>query len=232
MGRGAEWRRDRASAIVSGVEKEFNVQLAVIQAAAWILSIGLHEAGHAYTANRLGDPTPGMFGRLTLNPFAHLKPVVTAIILPLIFIISQQGLLGGASTPINPSYFRKPLRDRVIVALAGPTVNILLLLLFSGAFLALPASVLAEGSIYLRLLKYFVSLNAFLILFNLLPVPGLDGGDVIRYFLGPSIREKFDAMRQYGIIIAIVVLSLPHVGGYYFYPVRWYMLQVFGTTLI
>ncbi len=220
------------SDIVPDVEQPFDTQLAVIQAAAWIVSIGLHEAGHAYTANRLGDPTPGMFGRLTLNPFAHLKPVLTAIVLPLIFIISRQGLLGGASTPVNPSYFRKPLRDRVFVALAGPAVNIVLLLLFSGAFLVMPAALVAEGSLYLRLLAYFVYLNAFLIMFNLLPVPGLDGGDVIRYFLGPSIREKFDEMRQYGIIIAIVILSLPHVGRYYFYPVTWYMNQVFGTTHI
>lgn len=201
----------------------------VIQASAWILSVGLHEAGHAYTANRLGDPTPGLYGRLTLNPFAHLKPVSTAIILPLIFIVSRQGLLGGATTPINPSFFTKPLRDRVLVALAGPAVNLLLLLVFSGIFLVLPESMAAEGSMYRRFAYQLVSLNAILILFNMLPVPGLDGGDVLRYFLSPALREKFDGMRQFGIIIAIVFLSLPKVGLYYFLPAYFYLLVVFGS---
>ncbi|KAF0242847.1 MAG: peptidase [Planctomycetota bacterium] len=210
------------------VAQELDTRFIVIQAAAWILSVGLHEAGHAYSADRLGDPTPSIHGRLTLNPFAHLKPVFTAVILPLIFIMSGQGLLGGAWTPIDPAYFKKPLRDRVLVALAGPAVNLALALFFSGIYLAAGRS-LAPGSIYHLLALVMVHLNLVLVLFNMLPVPGLDGGDVLRYFLGPGAREKFDGLRQYGIIIAILVLSIPHVREYYFLPIYLYLALIFGA---
>ncbi len=191
----------------------------IVWGAAWVLSVGLHEAGHAYSADRLGDPTPGLYGRLTLNPFAHLKPVMTAIVLPLLFLVSGAGILGGATTPINPTYFKKPLRDRVLVALAGPLVNVLLTLVFCGVWLAFGPSLAESGKWLAIFILVMVQLNATLFLFNMLPVPGLDGGDVLRYFLGPVAREKFDGMRQYGIIIAVVLLSLPHVRGYFFMPV-------------
>lgn len=174
-------------------------------ATAWILSVGLHEAGHAYSADRLGDPTPGLNGRLTLNPFAHLKPVMTAVILPAILLLSGNGIMGAALTPTNPSYYRRPLRDQALVAAAGPAVNILLALLAAGAFRLFTSS----SSPIVFFLIVMVQLNVILILINLLPIPGLDGGNIFRAGLGPAAREKFDAARQYGLIIAIVVLSLP-----------------------
>lgn len=186
---------------------------------AWVLSVGLHEAGHAFSANRLGDPTPGMFGRLTLNPFAHLKPVMTAVVLPLVFLVSGAGILGGATTPINPSYFRKPLRDRLLVALAGPVVNLLLALLFAGSYFLLGRAS-AEVSTVTAFFLVMVHLNLVLLLFNMLPVPGLDGGDVLRYFLPAELREKFDGARPFGIVIAMVLLSIPAVGRTYFVPVN------------
>ncbi|MEK7465999.1 MAG: site-2 protease family protein [Planctomycetota bacterium] len=207
--------------------QDFETQYKLIQAAAWVLSVGLHEAGHAYSATWFGDPTPANHGRLTLNPFAHLKPVFTAVILPLVFIMSGQGLLGGAWTPIDPAYFKKPLRDRVFVALAGPVVNVVLALLFSGLYLVIRPSLPAD-SVYHLLFLVMIQLNLILLFFNMLPVPGLDGGDVLRYFLGPVAREKFDALRQYGIIIAIVILSIPNVSKYYFLPVYKYRELLFG----
>jgi Zn-dependent protease len=207
------------------VPQQIDPQLVTIQVAAWVLSVGLHEAGHAYTATYLGDPTPADNGRLTLNPFAHMKPVFTAIILPLIFMVSGQGLLGGAWTPIDPSYFKKPLRDRVFVALAGPAVNVLLALLFSGAYLAFGQAIAPPGTVWFVLFLVIIQLNLVLALFNMLPIPGLDGGDVLRYFLGPAAREKFDALRQYGIIIAIVILNIPQVSEVFFAPV-WFLLRL------
>src|SRR6185295_629791 len=91
-----------------------------------LLSTAFHEMAHAFTAYLLGDPTPGRHGRLTLNPIPHLQPVMTAVILPVIMYLSGMGLMMMAFTPIDPTKFRKPLRDRALVAVAGPITNIVL----------------------------------------------------------------------------------------------------------
>jgi len=194
----------------------------VILGTAWVLSIGLHEAGHAYTAHWLGDPTPELHGRLTLNPFAHLKPINTAVLLPLFFLAVGGGILGAASTPIDPSRFRKPLRDRLLVAAAGPAVNLLLAGAFIGIFLLLGERA-PRGSLNHTFLFAMVHLNLVLFLFNMVPIPPLDGGDVFRYFLGVRGREVLDGMRQYGIIVAIILLNIPKVAAVYFMPA--YLLE-------
>lgn len=207
---------------------EEKLPIYLIMITSWVLSAGLHEAGHAFTADRLGDPTPGLAGRLTLNPFAHLKPIATAIILPLVLLLYSGMILGGATTPINPSFFRKPLRDRLVVALAGPAVNVVLALLFTGIHFVLPASLSFPNSLYGVLVFQMVYLNLILIAINLLPIPGLDGGDVLRFFLSPALREKFDELRQFGLVIMLVFLSIPAISRYYFKPVALYLDLVFG----
>lgn len=202
-------------------------QVIALYAAAWVISIGLHEAGHAYAATALGDPTPGDHGRLTLNPFAHLKPVFTAIILPLILLTTTGMILGAASTPIDPTGFRKPLRDRLLVAAAGPAVNLVLAGLFVGLYL-LVRSRAPAGSLNEEFFRIIIRLNMILLMFNLLPIPPLDGGDVFRYFLTPRLREMLDGMRQYGILIAMILLSIPKVAVVFFFPVFFVEFLLFG----
>ncbi len=93
-------------------------------AALVILSTAFHEMGHAFVATWLGDPTPGRHGRLTFNPIPHLQPVLTAIVLPLVTILSNYGFMILATTPVDPSRLRKPLRDQALVAVAGPIMNV------------------------------------------------------------------------------------------------------------
>ncbi|MBI2922639.1 MAG: site-2 protease family protein [Planctomycetes bacterium] len=207
---------------------DIDPQTIAITAAAWVISIGLHEAGHAFAADALGDPTPSDHGRLTLNPFAHLKPVFTAIVLPLVLMATTGMILGAASTPIDPSRFRKPLRDRLLVAAAGPAVNLLLAGLFVGLYLLMRSRAPA-GSVNELFFRIIIRLNLILLMFNMLPFPPLDGGDVLRFFLTPRLREILDGMRQYGILIAIIVLSIPAVAVVFFFPVDFTDFLLFGS---
>jgi Zn-dependent protease len=138
-------------------------------------------------------------------------------------------MLGAAWTPIDPSRFKKPLRDRVLVALAGPAVNLAFAALFIGITLLLRAFDRAPvGSFNFSVAYFMVHLNLVLFTFNLLPVPGLDGGDVARYFMPAGLRESFDSMRPYGILIAIILMSPKLLGVWWFLPVYLVEGLVFG----
>lgn len=132
-----------------------------------IIAIGLHEAAHCFMADHLGDPTPRSLGRLTLNPLAHLDPLGTLAIL-------ITGFFGwGKSSPFDPYNLKNPKRDTALIALAGPVSNILFAILLSLLFrLAnLPQSLLS-------ILYSLIRLNVYLALFNLLPIPPLDGSKI------------------------------------------------------
>lgn len=204
----------------------FNPEMIVIYGACWVISIGLHEAGHAFTADRLGDSTPADFGRLTLNPLVHMQPVMTAVVLPVVLISMGMPPLGAASTPYNPANFRKPIRDTALVAIAGPIVNIALAGFFSAAYLLFFRNI-PQDSISFRFLEHAVWLNLILVMFNLLPVPGLDGGSIVRAFLPRRAREIFDGARQFGILIAIILVNIPAVSFAIFFPAALVQFLVF-----
>jgi len=184
-----------------------------IQFAVLILSLSFHEAAHAWTANRLGDPTARMLGRLTLNPLAHIDWIGT-VLFPLIAMLSNVPLLGWAKpVPVNMWHFKQPRRDFAIVAAAGPASN---LLLSAGA--AILFHVLAPRGldsvsmqsetqvITLAVLEYIVRMNTLLAVFNMLPVPPLDGGNVLMGVVSEQGARAIGWLRPYGFLILYVLM--------------------------
>ncbi|MEO0265621.1 MAG: site-2 protease family protein [candidate division WOR-3 bacterium] len=188
-----------------------------------LLALTIHEFFHGYTAYKLGDPTPKLMGRLTLNPLVHIDPVgfVTLLFLH----------LGWAKpVPVNPYNLRYPKRDIVLVSLAGPVSNLL-----SGAIIGFAIRFTSYspfwGSIVGAMLVNFVIISAALAFFNLIPIPPLDGWHVLEYFLPSGVFKSF--LRRYGyyVLIFIIVFSAliyPILGLYINGTVKLYLNLVLG----
>ncbi len=176
-----------------------------------ILSLAIHEAAHAFVAYRCGDDTAKHMGRLTLNPIDHIDPFMT-IILPLFLWIYSSGafVFGGAKpVPVNPYNLKHPSRDMMYVALAGPISNFLLAIVFMLAFKGLGASgQYSDGSLMMSALRQAAILNVILAVFNLTPIPPLDGSRVVMHFLPQSKKHAYAQIERYGIFIIIGLLYL------------------------
>ena len=192
----------------------------ILSLVAVFMAIVMHEVAHGYVAFRLGDHTARSRGRLTLNPLAHIDPIGT-ILVPLVLAVLNLPLFGWAKpVPINPNYFRNPFRGMLYVAAAGPGTNIALALLTAGfgrlLLLAVPNSILfgppAFSSNLVRaiffLLGAFVIYNVLLALFNMIPIPPLDGSRVLTYFLPTAGKRFMLSIEQYGFLILIAVIFL------------------------
>ncbi|MBI3894270.1 MAG: site-2 protease family protein [Candidatus Wallbacteria bacterium] len=174
--------------------------------AIFVVAITLHEYGHAFVATKLGDPTPRAMGRLTLDPRAHLDPIGTLLI-----FVAHFGY--AKPVPINPAYFRKPGRDQVLVAMAGPAMNLLLCALcilgVRGLFPALQFATVIWWPwwklLALQALVLSAILNATLAVFNLIPVPPLDGSYLLERALPPAQRMAY---RQNQMLISAVGIVL------------------------
>ena len=193
----------------------------VFQIATWliplIIAIVFHEIAHGLVARRLGDPTAEERGRLSLNPIRHVDPFGT-VILPLILAISHAPIFGWAKpVPVNYRRLRHPRRDMVLVALAGPGMNLLLALVGAMVLAAtlslssdpngLATTLIAGNAIN------FVLINIFLAVFNLLPIPPFDGGHVVQGLLPPNAAAAFGKIGRYSLLVLIVLLLvLPMVG--------------------
>jgi Zn-dependent protease len=186
---------------------------------ALLFSVVTHECAHGWVAYRCGDPTARLLGRLTLNPIKHIDPVGT-ILVPLIMALLPGGLLFGWAkpVPIDPTRLRDPLRDQALVAAAGPTSNLLLaglcavlLGLFAAAFgvpsHAGPGGVALDLRLFLFQLLYVgIQLNVLLALFNLIPIPPLDGSWILyRWLRGPAALF-YDRLRPVGFFLVILLL--------------------------
>lgn len=181
-----------------------------------LLSTAFHEMAHAFTANYFGDPTPGRHGRLTINPIPHLQPLWTAVILPVIMFLSSGILLGLAQTPIDPSRFRHPLRDHAIVAVAGPITNVLCAGVLT-AIMWIPGVWQSGQTVSMLALFFAAFMNLILAVFNMLPLPPLDGYWIIRPLLPLQLRMHSDAFARSPFSLLLLLL----VGGTlvsYFYP--------------
>jgi len=167
-----------------------------------LISLTIHEAAHAWTADRLGDPTARMLGRVSLNPAAHIDWIGT-VLFPLIAMITHFPLIGWAKpVPVNTRNLRHPRRDFMIVAAAGPISNLLqavaaaIVLRVAGASLADSMPGWAVGALTLA-----VEINLLLAFFNLIPVPPLDGGNVMLGLLPPRAAAVYAQLRQYGFLL-------------------------------
>ena len=198
-----------------------NVLDIVLSLIAVLTAIILHEVSHGYVAYRLGDPTAKMRGRLTLNPLAHVDPIGT-ILVPLVLVVIRSPFLFGWAkpVPINPNYFRNPFRGMLYVAIAGPTTNLglalvttavgrLLLVAFPDPFFFARGTFAANliGAV-LTLLGVFVVFNIILAVFNMIPIPPLDGSRVLAYFLPPAGRRIMIMLERYGFLILIAFIFL------------------------
>jgi Zn-dependent protease len=178
----------------------------------FVICLGIHEAAHAWVALKCGDPTGRDLGRITLNPIPHIDPFMT-IILPGLFLLSKSGILfGGAKpVPVNFHRLRHPWRDMSLVALAGPVSNLCLAVIFMVAwrfFLdtgyyndASDSPIMRQEDLLPQVLWSAVSFNVLLAVFNLVPIPPLDGSRVMAWILPPGVREPYVAMERYGLLI-------------------------------
>jgi Zn-dependent protease len=172
-----------------------------------LFSLTVHETAHAWTASRLGDPTARLLGRVSLNPIVHADLIGT-IIFPLLAIIGNVPLIGWAKpVPVNIKRLRHGRSDYVFVAAAGPASNLLLALGASIALSLLTVSPMRLGEPNVSapiasLLAQAMVINVLLAVFNMIPIPPLDGGNVLGGLLPRSIGSKYDAlMRPYGFIL-------------------------------
>lgn len=163
---------------------------------ALIISVIIHEMAHGYAANWLGDPTARLQGRLSPNPLVHLDPLMSVII-PGLLIMSGSPILFGAAKPVpyNPYNFTNQKWGEAIVAAAGPASNIALALVF--AALIRMADVLSLSAAFVQLSFSIIVLNIFLAVFNLVPIPPLDGSKILPRFLPFPLAMKYEAFRRY-----------------------------------
>jgi Zn-dependent protease len=170
-----------------------------------LISLTIHEAAHAWTADRLGDPTARMLGRVSLNPIVHIDPIGT-VLLPLIAAISNLPLIGWAKpVPVNTRNLSNPRRDFMLVAAAGPISNLLQAFVAALVLRVLDASGAGPALLY-QTLGLTIYVNLLLAFFNLIPVPPLDGGNVALGLLPPRLAAKYDQVRQFGFIILYALL--------------------------
>ncbi len=178
-----------------------------------LISVILHEIAHGLAAKKLGDPTASDAGRLTLNPIKHIDPYWT-ILIPLLLIAAHSPfVIGGAKpVPVDPRYFKDPKRDMMWTAIAGPATNIILALLAWGTlYLFSQPSVQAyipSLILYLIMQAGFLAIiiNVMLAVFNLIPVPPLDGGRILVGLLPWKAAVRYAKIERYGILIIFALL--------------------------
>ncbi len=188
----------------------------------FLFAISVHESAHAWTASRCGDPTARMLGRISLNPIKHIDPIGT-VLLPLVAAIAHIPILGWAKpTPVDPRNFRNPVRDDILTAVAGPVSNFVVAGI-SVLLLALIANTSAAGKELViltvggmrdigsnsflapvsLLLFDLMLINVVLAVFNLIPVPPLDGSHVLRHFLPDTARIAYDRIGILGLLVLV-----------------------------
>ena len=178
----------------------------LIQYAFFIFSAAVHESAHAWTANKFGDPTAKLQNRISLNPAHHID-IVGTVIIPFMVFLSGIPIIGWARpTPVNPNYFANPKRDSMFVSAAGPVSNLLCVLLLAGLWHI--ARAFTGDGLAAAVIGIGVMINLMLAVFNLLPIPPLDGSGVLEGLLPDSLAPAYAKMRPYGFLILLGLFYL------------------------
>lgn len=193
------------------VMQGFDPAQVVIQYVCLLFSLCFHEAAHAYMADRCGDPSARLMGRISLNPLAHIDPIGTVVMPLLMFVTHIPYLIGWAKpVPFNPRNLKDIRLDPVWIALAGPASNLILgvigMLVLRVAVMIMGAQILDTGLV-LDTAFTFIMINVVLMVFNLLPIPPLDGHHVLHYFLPPGGQRALEQIGPFGIIIVLVLVQ-------------------------
>ena len=201
-------------------------QVIVVSILPILFAITVHEVAHGWVAKRFGDPTAQRLGRLTLNPFKHIDPIGTVLI-PALLLLLKAGFLFGWARPVPVTWenLRHPKRDMVFVAIAGPVAN-LLMAFFWGAVAkfatALPASA-DWAAVPLQLMgEIGITINVLLMVFNLLPLPPLDGGRVAVGLLPGPLAWQLSRVEPYGFFILLGLMA---------FGVLWFIIQPFTNFM-
>jgi len=173
-----------------------------------IPSITSHEAAHGFAANHFGDPTAKQLGRLTLNPLPHIDLLFTIALPAFLLLMGSPILFGGAKpVPVNVRNLRNPRRDWAVVGAAGPLTNLLLAALMSVVMaVAVNGFGVPTGSRLVEVLAVGIYFNVLLCVFNLLPIPPLDGSRVVQLFLSDRALAAYQRIEQYGLLIILALV--------------------------
>lgn len=193
-----------------------SIQLFAIAVLPLLFAITVHEAAHGWVANKLGDPTARMMGRMTLNPIRHIDPLGTVLFPALMLLMGSPFLIGWAKpVPITVQNLRNPKRDMAWVAIAGPASNLLMALIWAAiAKFGVLAYSYGQEWLALPLISmgvYGIAINLIIMVFNLFPIPPLDGGRVLVSLLPGPMAWQLSRLEPYGIFI---VLALFIFGGW------------------
>jgi Zn-dependent protease len=194
-----------------------------------LLSVVAHEYAHARVAVAQGDPTPAMLGRLTMNPLPHIDPVGTVLV-PMLLFFSQAGFVIGWAKPVavNTRNYRNYRRGDVLVSVAGVVANFGLAIAFFLLALGLAAAGVGPetaglGGALRRMAEFGLFLNLLLGVFNLIPIPPLDGSHLLYHVLPPTLGTRYRELGRYGIVLLVLVLIVPGLLGILLSPVRFLM---------
>ena len=194
---------------------DINLAAVFISFIVLLFSLTVHEMAHAWSADRLGDPTARLLGRVSLNPLVHADPIGT-ILFPLIALVSGAPLIGWAKpVPVNTRQLGQPRRDYVLVAAAGPASNLVIAIVAATVLAVLPISphvitdVVNVSAPVATILSQLIRLNVLLAVFNMIPIPPLDGGNVLAGILPRPAAAIFNQLRPYGFLL-LYALILTH----------------------
>ena len=184
------------------------LQTILIWAIPILYAVTLHEVAHGWVASKLGDKTALIMGRLSLNPLKHIDLVGT-IIVPILFLLVGGFIFGWAKpVPVDYRNLRHPSRDMALVALAGPTANLLMALIWAlfAKFMLVTSGQMFSTKALVLMGEAGISINLMLMLLNLIPVPPLDGSRLVTAILPPSIGLKFESIAPFGFIILVLLI--------------------------
>lgn len=195
-----------------------------------LFAITLHEAAHGWVANKLGDPTAKQLGRITINPIKHIDPMGT-IVVPLFLAMISPFVMGWAKpVPVEPRYFKSPLVDMALVAVAGPVSNFFMACIWA-MFIKLVYLSLDQSQTLVFLAemgKNGIIINIVLMVLNLLPIPPLDGGRVVAGVLPPRIALPYMQLERFGMII-ILLLLVSGILGKIMWPIVMHFVNIVGA---